>query len=648
LTWRAFIIGLIGVVALSVLTPINDFRAGNTYLTGNHFPVGVFFFLLILTLLVNVVIKLVRSRLVLRQAELMLVWCMMICAASVPASGLMRYWLPLGAAAPYLAQRPDLLWEETVLKEAPEGILLSKDMRSVAARNFYRGTRGGEVVRVPWDRWARYLTTWGLFIGLYYVANFCLFGLLRRQWVERERLTFPLARIPVEFTAGAGSPSLVPPLLRNRGFLLGAGVAVVLGLIRISPVFFGADEGLHWRLPVQTFTQGTPLQVMGLSNGAIFPIAIGFAFLVPADISLSIWAFYLFTGVELLLADYVGRPVPGGTWSAFMVWQQTGAFIVFTLMMIWAARRHLIAVMRRAFGKGRGVDDADEPIGYRFCFWGLAACAAGMAGWYVYFGMSLWVALAMLALMGSIVMVHARLVAQGGLFFTLHRWGPPGFLHAVSGGRAFSAPATVVAQVQNAVMIADSREIFGPHAMNALRISNVFERHRRLFLPVMLAALAVAAIASGYASLRWVYYDIGGQNIKQDYSVNFLPTNLYNRTHSMVTNPARTAEPHYSALGLGAGLMFGLTLMRRTFYWWPIHSLGFLVASSWSIMEVWFSFLLGWLVKVVIVKFGSGPLLREARTFFVGVICAETAVVGVSTIVGLVTGVRIGYIFLSS
>ena len=78
MTWRAFIIGLLGAVGLCVLTPINDFAMGNTYLTGNHFPVGVVFMLLILTLVVNVVIKLVHARWALRQSELMLVWCMML------------------------------------------------------------------------------------------------------------------------------------------------------------------------------------------------------------------------------------------------------------------------------------------------------------------------------------------------------------------------------------------------------------------------------------------------------------------------------------------------------------------------------------------------------------------------------------------
>ncbi|MCK4374380.1 MAG: hypothetical protein KAX19_03590, partial [Candidatus Brocadiae bacterium] len=77
MTWRAFLIGVLGVAGLCLLVPVNDYRVGNTFLTGNHFPVGVFCFLFILTLGVNGILRLLRRAWMLRQSELMLVWCMM-------------------------------------------------------------------------------------------------------------------------------------------------------------------------------------------------------------------------------------------------------------------------------------------------------------------------------------------------------------------------------------------------------------------------------------------------------------------------------------------------------------------------------------------------------------------------------------------
>jgi hypothetical protein len=647
LTWRAFIIGLLGAVGLCLLTPVNDFRVGNTFLTGNHFPVGVFFFLLVLTLVVNSVLKLVAARFAFRQAELMLIWCMMLVSATVPASGLMRYWPPTAASAPYLAARPDLFWEDDVLKEAPEGIFVSKDPKSVAAKKFYHGTPEGEVVRVPWDRWTPVGVTWGIFILLYWLGTFFLCGILRRQWVESERLIFPLARVPLEFTEGCEKRSLLPSVMRDKAFLAGMVVTLAFGLIRLSPLFFGAEEGWRVHFPLHQVFADTEWWRMQIEDGWVFPIGIGFAFLVPSDISLSIWFFYIFMCLQLQAAYYLGRPLEGGPWGPFMRWQQAGAFLVFTGGMLWAARRHLLAVAKKALWMGGAVDDSDEPVGYRTAFWGLLFCLAGMVAWYCWFGMSLWAAVLLLIATMSVVLVHARLVTQGGLFFTQHSWSAPGLLHDISGGRAFSGPAAVVAQAQYGILIADAREILSPHAMNAMRISSVFERHRRLFLPIMVIALLAGTAAAGYSTLKWVHYDIGALNIKQTYSVIMYPTNLFNRTHQMIANPAQSANPDFWGLGFGGGIMLALMVLRGLFYWWPVHPLGFVVAESWCIKQLWFSFLLAWLTKALILKFGSGGMLRGARTFFLAVIITEIAVVGVSTIVSFITGVPTGYVFLS-
>ena len=92
--------------------------------------------------------------------------------------------------------------------------------------------------------------------------------------------------------------------------------------------------------------------------------------------------------------------------------------------------------------------------------------------------------------------------------------------------------------------------------------------------------------------------------------------------------------------------MAALIAARGTFYWWPINALGFAIAISWCTRELWFSFLLGWLAKALILKFGRGAALRGGRQFFLGVIIGESLTIGGSTLMSLLTGVRIGPIFL--
>jgi hypothetical protein len=238
------------------------------------------------------------------------------------------------------------------------------------------------------------------------------------------------------------------------------------------------------------------------------------------------------------------------------------------------------------------------------------------------------------------------MVCQGGLFFTQHAWGPGWFLHAMTGGTAFSGPGVVVSTIQSNMLIGDCRELLGPHALNALRIWSVFEKRRRLFLPIMIIALAVGLAAAAYSSLQWVYYDRGALNVPIGSSHVYHMTNLFNGMHTMISKPWQGATVKWGGLSSGVVGMVVLMVLRGTFYWWPINALGFAIAMSWCTRELWFSFLLGWLAKAVILKFGGGQTLRGGRQFFLGVIIGESLTIGGSTLMSLLTGVRTGPIFL--
>ena len=646
MTWRAFIIGVLGVAGLCLLVPVNDYRVGNTFLTGNHFPVGVFCFLFILTLGVNGILRLVRRAWMLRQSELMLVWCMMIVASTVPASGLMRSFLSAMPAAPYLSQRTDLFWEDDVLEVAPPGILLSNDPKSPAAKRFFEGTPRGEPVRVPWDQWTRTLVTWGIYIWLFYLATFFLCGILRKQWVESERLMFPVARVPLDFTEGSREGRLLSSSTRSRAFLIGAMVTIVFGLIRLAPLLSGADVGWRVVVPFWTVFSETALNYVNVSDGKIYPLAIGFAFLVPSDVSLSIWVFYVFMCVQIIIAHATGRPLEGGRSGPFLQWQQSGAFLALTSGMLYMARRHLWAVLKSAFGRPGGADGSSEPIGYPLAFWGLLLSVGGLVAWNMYFGLSALAAIGMIGLMFSIVLVHSRMVSQGGLFFTQHSWGPGWFLHGITGGRIFSGAGALAATLESTIMTGDCRELLAPHAMNSLRIWSVFQKRRRLFLPIMMVTLAVALVAATYSSLRWVYYDRGALNTPIGSSHVYHRINTFNGVHMMISKPWQQGQPKWGGLATGVAGMTALMVLRGTFYWWPINALGFATAMSWCTRELWFSFLLGWLAKMLILKFGGGQTLRGGRQFFLGVIIGESLVIGGSTLMSLLTGVRTGPIFL--
>ncbi len=637
MTLRAFIIGLVAVVGFSLADPYLSFIMGYGYLNTSSFPASAVLVLVVLTLGVNAVVGLVRRGWQLKQAELMLVWCMMLCAAAVPAEGIGRYWYSLVAGGPYLARRPDLYWEEDgSLTRVPAELVLSKDPHSVAARQYFEGA--GERGRVPWGLWVRPLLYWSAFIVPFFLGIFFLCGILRKQWVDVERLMFPLARVPLEFTEGAGASARfgLPRPFTERAFVFGVLFTFAFRLVRALPLFFGAEGGWALGVPFGDMLADTPLQYADIPNFGLWISAVGFAYLVPADVSLSVWFFFLFSRAELVFAHYWALPRAWGTWSPLMSWQQMGANVVFFVAIFFMARRHLWDVARKALGAA-GLDDGDEPISYRLAFWGFLICMGACLGWYGYFGARLWTAALVLLLSLVVFFVYARVVAQGGVYVARFIWIVPDVIHGISGGRAFTAAGAVVTQMKSAVLVRNSASMLAPMAIHALRISSVFEKRRRLLLPALIVAVLVAMPCATYTTLTQAYR-MGAANFECRWSALELPQGTFDAADRMIKQPAQSAEPYWGAMVFGGVLTAVMLFMRGRFYWWPIHPIGILSFSSWHAQRLWLPFMLGWMVKVGIMKFSGGRLLRDARYFFIALIMVETFVDGVSAAVRALTG----------
>jgi len=642
-SWRAFIMGLVAVAVLSAIIPYNDFGLGNTLLTGNHFPVGAFFVLLLLTFGLNAALKLMRRTWALRRSELMLIWCMMMVAATVPSSGLLRNFFPVVAAPAYYANRADFRWEETVVPAVPDALILSKDLDSVAVTGFFEGYGPDRELAVPWREWVRPALSWGVLVALFYLATLCMCSMLRKQWVENEKLTFPLAKVPLELSESNGG-HLLPAITRSKPFRAAVVLVVLMDALRVLPILRGKDSGVSFVLPLQQAFAGSDLWYAFFGDAPLYPMAVGFAFLIPAHVSFSIWFFRILTRFEYLTNYWLGLPLIHD-YAPFTKWQQAGAFIAFTGGVLWIGRRHLYTVFKKAVGIGAAADDSCEPVSYRLSFWGFILSFLGMVGWSWYFGISPLVAVLIFAMMMCVLMIHARLVCQGGMFFTAQVLVIPDFVHGLTAGGAFGAKGAVVAHMQEAIFMASAREALSPYAMNALRISEVFNRGRRLFLPVMLVTLGVAIAFGGWSSLL-VNYHFGACNIYNKWGSTSLPMHTFNRAEDVILGRAGAGEAHLFGLASGVGVMGLLVFLRARFYWWPLHPLGFLIPFGYVMRVMWLSFFLGWLIKVSILRFARGRTLRAARDFFMGVIIAEAFVVGVCAAVGLATDFRVGYLFL--
>ncbi len=626
MTWRAFIIGLLFVAGIALLEPWTSWAEGWGGFSGTAFPGGAVLVLVILTVGLNVLLKLVRRGWELRQPELMLIWCMLIVGATFPGDGLARFWFSFTAAPPYLARRPDNHWEDGgALAHAPEGLVLSRDPLSIAAQDYFEGGRE----RVPWSHWVEPLTRWGIFFVLLYLSIFFLMAILRRQWVESERLMFPLAGVPLEFTQGSAGASLLPAAFTQKGFLVGLTFALLLRFVRALPLLFGADSTLPLVLPLQDALAGTALEPMQFVNVPLWPAAVGFAYLVPADVSLSIWFFFFFARAELQVIHSIGL---GGQWREVMQWQQAGAYIAFVLILLYMARRHLWVVIRGAFSR-RKLDDEREPVRLRLAFWGFTLSTFACLAWYAMHGMRWVTALLVFGMIMCWYLVYARVVAQAGLYVARTTWRLGEFVHAITGGRVMGPAGAVISNLQDPLLVTGGTAYLAPMAINAFRISEVFEpKRRRLLLPAMMVAFLVAMACGTWTSLNTAYR-MGGANYSDWWGQTQEVEWRMQAADRIIRNPTRAAQAFPVPFLIGLLGMTFVMVMRMRFYWWPVHAIGLLSCASWHADRLWLPFLLGWGAKMSIMKLFGGRALRQGRYFFIALIIVEASVGGVSTIV---------------
>ena len=65
---------------------------------------------------------------------------------------------------------------------------------------------------------------WLSFIWTLYLVCFCVVIILRKQWVERERLAYPLMEVPQALVANADNSRRLPAVMYSKVFWAGAAI----------------------------------------------------------------------------------------------------------------------------------------------------------------------------------------------------------------------------------------------------------------------------------------------------------------------------------------------------------------------------------------------------------------------------------------
>lgn len=634
ITWRAVLIGSLGVIGGSLLYtyPALVLLTGGRGIPGlTHTSVPLFALdYLVLLIILSSVVGLLKDRLSLSRAELIVIYAMSAAGPAINGVGGVMFVVPTLPAAFWYAT-PENHWADLFHRFIPDWFG-PKD--PLALKGFYLGQSA-----LPVKAWLGPVAIWTGFMFTSMFATLCVCSILRKQWLDRERLTFPTLFLPVELTQEDGG------LLRDK--LMWIACLGTFGLLTMNTI--GANFpsvpviGIRGEIDLGRYLVNPPWSAMGSTPITFLPAAIGLAYLIPLEVAFSCWFFYLMTKVQLVFGAMMGFGERAGSISMgrypFFGYQGAGAFIGIAIFALWLGRRHLGQVFKAAFSRGQTIDDSQEPMSYRWAVWGLIISLAAMLVMFGAAGISP-LAPAALIILGILYLIAGtRIWAQSGVAWlagpTLE---PYGLMTSSLGTGAFSPRTLTIMSYFRFITAHDLRYVAMPRQMDALKMADMTGINSRQMALVIMLALLVA-MTVGFWSMLGECYQYGAE-VKANSFFAAMGRQPFTLLASDLENPT---HPDKIGVGFGAGAMAftGLLMFLQTrLAWFPFHPIGYAFSNTinWTIGKLWVPFFIAWLVKLLLLRYGGMRLYRRGIPFFLGLILGDGLASGPAAILGCFYG----------
>ena len=628
---RALAVGLVGAIGLGLGSTYNDMIIkGSGLAVWNLTPAAIFLFFL-LVIVLNPLLKLIHRRAVLQGGELAVAFFLILLANTLSSRGLPAQLLPVITGAYYYAT-PENGWADIIQPYMPEWpVPQSRD----AIWGFYEGDPMGSV---PWEIWAAPLLYWAIFGLALFLAMVCLMVIIRRQWVEHERLAYPMVQLPLAMIADDGRGRAIKPLFRSGLMWLGFAVPFVMASINALHNYFIVIPAVSLSLDSIPIFRGMASLRMYLSLSMV-----GFSYFVPQNIALGLSFFHLVNVTQqglLRMLAWGGKDETMGAYSQYtdpiIIHQAMGGMIVLILGSFWVGRHHIRDVLRKAFRGDPEVVDSDEIMSYRVAVWGTIASFLVMGVWLWQSGIPLF--FVPVLLFGAFIgfMTIARVAAQGGVAAMFPPTNGPDFAVANIGGTLLGTKGMAGMALSYAWSV-DTLILMMSACANGLKlVTEISLPHRRRLFG---ATVAVIALTLGCVVTLTLYlgYEYGAINLSRFY-FNNVAQYPYRFMEKSILNPFEPRPSTWLHIGGGAVIMGGLMAAQYRFLWWPFHSLGFPVSCVFG--KMWFSVFIAWIIKGVILKYGGLTLFNRLKPFFLGLILGEAVVAGTWVLIDYFAGMQ--------
>jgi hypothetical protein len=621
------------VVLAVALMPVNAYWVTMMAVVryeGHPTTVSLFFntiFLLAVLSGLNALWARLSPKTALHRNELLVIYCMLCVASALVGHDLVQVVAPQ-IVCPYALATPENKWEALFHRYLPPFLFVS-DPR------IYEAAFNGGTTLYRLDRlraWAVPVLHWAAFLFVLSVVMLALNALMRRRWMDREKLTYPITHLPLEMT----SPEAT--LWRDKVMWVAFAIPALIVTINNLHNFWPAItiikvRVVHYDEYMRSVFKGFPWGALSGTRISFYPFAIGIGMLLPLDLAFSSWFFYLFWRAQILISTIFG-------WSKlpqfpYVNEQSAAAYLALAVFALYMARDHLALVFQTIAGKQRE-DQCGEPLSYRVAFFVILTGLALLLAFSMRMGMWLWVAVAVFVIYFLLSLTVTRVRAElGPPAHDLHNAGPDQMLTNIFGTDGRILPPRQLTLLK---LFFWFNRAYRAHPMpiqlEALKIAQQTGMPLSGMTAALVIAAAVGVIAAFWAQVHCYY--VFGISAKMSFVARHFGMEPFNQLAFWL----RAGVPGQPAkiVAYVVGFLFTLALMtlRVRFVWWPFHPVGYAISSSWSMNCLWLPIFIAWLAKWVMLRYAGFKVFRRAISFALGLVLGEFIVGAAWLLAGII------------
>jgi hypothetical protein len=529
-----------------------------------------------------------------------------------------------------------------------------------ATKDYYYGKSDGTkriaLESIPWHLWWRPLAFWVPLIVAMIVLSMAVVRITHRQWSRHELLSYPIAEAVRSLFArdtGRSFPAIFYNQIFWGGFFLIFTVYLVNGLALWFPKMISiplsfAHSDLIKKFPFLSNYCGR--EAYSLFRGMLYPFIVCIAVLLPAEVSLTCWLGWVLmifaTGVYFLgTGEVIGQ--------AETEQMQAGMFVAMLVVIVFIGRREYLNVLRHAFTR-RKTEDTTLAAAVKACR-GFVIAFLTLVVLLVIAGLDWFIALVAVSSFSLVVVLTARMTAEIGIPWLVNFNGVAASLPLKLLGSAAMGPQGIaVMAVVGAVMGYDTTNTIAAQETTRGKLAETQLGRggggaMRLLLPLGVAV----ALASTLLFTLWDNYSFGSRQeqsmsktLRQGMDtasadINRLQIEGKIEEATNATGFGRVAlaksQPNFwRFFCYGAAIVGVCAFLRLRFTWWPFHPLPLLLLNTWCLSRLFFSFLIGWLIKIALVRIGGGKVFTASKPFFLGVIVGQVVITVLWILVGAI------------